>query len=375
MVRVLSTFLVMQFLWGGAISFQVRRKVASGYPLSASSLCASSLLYEEHEKLLVKRGEFEAQLMERAPCQPLEATVVKGSGGGGGFGGGSGGGSKKSQLKTQGKAYAKVLQAEGVVRINNVLDAKLADSLRSQVYELRAEAEALVESGALPSLARFADVLLTKNRRDMTLPLSTTESPWTLEAMDQILSTSPIGATMQAVLGPKAILREWSCLMSDPGSQRQVVHPDTPWQEEPVLFTCFIALQDVQLDMGPTTWIPKTHTEAMHAQFQDEQVGSAEEAEQSPKDQLLATQPFVLGTLKKGDCAIFDSRLLHCGGANRSTAELSRALLYCSFQNHKVTQVGNPGSIRKDLIGQWTLDDLQKELQKLGKGKASLFDG
>lgn len=77
----------------------------------------------------------------------------------------------------------------------------------------------------------------------------------------------------------------------------------------------------------------------------------------------------VLGTLDKGCCAIFDSRLLHAGGANTSTK--SRALLYCTFQNPKVTNVGNPGSIRPNLIGQWTLQRLQKELIKYQKGKPS----
>lgn len=77
----------------------------------------------------------------------------------------------------------------------------------------------------------------------------------------------------------------------------------------------------------------------------------------------------VLGTLPKGCCAIFDSRLLHAGGAN--TSNTSRALLYCSFQNPKVTNVGNPGSIRPNLIGKWTLEKLQQELTKYQKGKSS----
>jgi ectoine hydroxylase-related dioxygenase (phytanoyl-CoA dioxygenase family) len=83
----------------------------------------------------------------------------------------------------------------------------------------------------------------------------------------------------------------------------------------------------------------------------------------------LITRPTVLGTLKKGSCAIFDSRLIHAGGAN--TSANSRAILYCTFQNHKVTNVGNPGSIRPYLIGQWNLQKLQNELAKYKKGKAS----
>jgi hypothetical protein len=41
-----------------------------------------------------------------------------------------------------------------------------------------------------------------------------------------------------------------SCLMSDAKSQRQVVHPNTPHQpqEEAILYTCFVALQDISIN-------------------------------------------------------------------------------------------------------------------------------
>jgi hypothetical protein len=48
----------------------------------------------------------------------------------------------------------------------------------------------------------------------------------------------------------------------------------------------------------------------------------------------------VLGLLPKGCCAIFDSRTLHCGGANRS--DKSRALFYFTFKNPKIGDPGNP---------------------------------
>jgi ectoine hydroxylase-related dioxygenase (phytanoyl-CoA dioxygenase family) len=315
-------------------------------------------LYAEHEKLLVNRGILEADLMP--PGTPLDAHIVKGGSGGEGFGanGSGGGGSKRALLKTQAKAHARVLREFGVVRIDNILNPSLADSLRRKVFDLRHESEQAIAAGTLNPKAVFANVLLTHNRRDMTLPIG---PEWTAHALSRILLESPVGLTVESILGKQALLREWSCLISDPQSQRQVVHPDTPWQPEPVLYTCFLALQDVTMDMGPTTWLPETHTQPIHKQFQDES---------GPKDHLLATTPNVLGILPKGACAIFDSRLLHCGGSNKS--DQSRALLYCSFQNPQVVNPGNPGSIRSDLIGKWTLQDLCKELQAFQKGKASL---
>ena len=103
------------------------------------------------------------------------------------------------------------------------------------------------------------------------------------------------------------------------------MHPDNPMiagRDDPTLLTCFIALQDVNLKMGPTVYMPRTNTEEIHAAFKDEVV--ADGKLESPKDELLRTRKTVLGTLQKGSCAIYDSRLLHCGSANRSKSSCCR---------------------------------------------------
>jgi ectoine hydroxylase-related dioxygenase (phytanoyl-CoA dioxygenase family) len=324
---------------------------------------ASEMLYKEQENILVERGEFEGNLMADT-YTPIAANVVKGAGSSGGFGGG--GKSPKQQLKTQGKAHAAVLKKDGVVRIDNVLSADLADQVREFAYNLRQVSEEEISRGEVSVKARFANVLLRINRCDLTIPLG---SKVIADALHSLLLESAIGQTIQALLGPEAILYELSCLMSDPGSQRQVVHPDTPCTsdtDEPVLYTCFVALQDVQLDMGPTTWLPGTHTVDDHGLFRDE---SAEEGQETNKDKLLRTKPSVVGLLSKGSCGIYDSRLLHCGGAN--TSSTSRAIFYFSFKNHKVANAGNPGSIRSDYISKFALSDLEKELTLYSKGKDS----
>jgi len=64
-----------------------------------------------------------------------------------------------------------------------------------------------------------------------------------------------------------------------------------------------------------------------------------------------------LGTLAKGCCSIYDSRLLHCGSANRGKD--SRAIFYFSFRNPAVAYPGNPASIRAELgSAKITLNDL-----------------
>lgn len=333
-------------------------------PAGAGITDASQMLYKEQENILVGRGEFEGTLMA-ATHTPIAANVVKGAGSSGGFGGG--GKSPKQQLKAQGKAHAAVLRRDGVVRIDNVLPADQADQVRKFAYDLRQLSEEEVARGEVAAKQRFANVLLRENRCDLTIPLG---SKVIADALYGILLDSAVGQTMQTLLGPEAILYELSCMMSDPGSQRQVVHPDTPCSSEnddPVLYTCFVALQDVQLDMGPTTWLPGTHTVDYHRLFRDESI--PEDTQETNKDKLLRTQPSFLGLLPKGSCGIFDSRLLHCGGAN--TSPNSRAIFYISFRNHKINNPGNPGSIRMEYISKFALSELEKELTLYAKGKDS----
>jgi ectoine hydroxylase-related dioxygenase (phytanoyl-CoA dioxygenase family) len=391
--------------------------------------------------MLVQRGIWEGQLMSQShhstTLQANHVVVARGGGvSGGGFGGSattSGAGKKKGNsrsgskskggssstssikaqqqqqqqlLTLQGKAHAQVLQRDGVVRIDNIFSNDLASQLRTMVYEMRTESTMAVAAGQVQSLGRFADVLLKENRCDMTLPFvySDTDSSvannperhaLVVAAMTQLIQNSPFGATIQALFGPDAVLHELSCLMSDAGSQRQVVHPDTPCNEEnendeAVLYTCFVALQDIDENMGPTVWLPRTHTKEMHAQFQDESPllppndvennadNNADDEmmmirPKTRKDLLLQQQPAVLGTLPQGCCGIFDSRLLHCGGANTAPSGTSRALFYCTFRNPRVDhfRVGNPGSIRRDLIGKFTIDEMNRQLTLYNTGQAN----
>jgi ectoine hydroxylase-related dioxygenase (phytanoyl-CoA dioxygenase family) len=330
-------------------------------PVANSALNAIPSLYKEQEKMLVSRGKVEAALMQGV-YRPIESENVKGAGSGGGFGGSKR--SRKSQLIVEGKAHAETLKISGVVRIDHVLSKDAADELRAFAYALRHESEALVASGEVEPFQRFADVLLKENRCDLTIPLG---SRVVADVLCNVLQESPVGYTISNLLGKEAVLYELSCLMSDPGSQRQVVHPDTPYREddEPVLYTCFIALQDINIDMGATIWIPGTNTRQAHELFKDEDTSLGESA----KDRLLRTTPAVVGLLPKGCCAIFDSRTLHCGGSNKS--ETSRALFYFTFKNPKIGFPGNPGSIRREYISKFTLATLETEMKRYGKGKGS----
>jgi len=334
-------------------------------------LLTASDEYQEQENFLIRRGELEEKLLAGS-SSPLEANVVKirGAGKSGGFGGGGSAGRKTSPaaLKKEGKAHAKVLKKDGVVRIDKVLSSDQADKMREYISALRQTSAAEVESGKVHSLHRFANVLLRKDRCDLTLPLG--QDDVIADLLNELLRESAAGQTIKALLGQGSVLYELSCLVSDPGSQRQNLHPDTPYFQgkDAVLYTCFIALQDVRQDMGPTVWLPGTHTAEAHEAFRDD--NSPSEGGESRKDELIRTTPSVLGLLPKGSCAIFDSRLLHCGTSNVSESD-SRALLYFSFKDKKFGYPGNPASIRPEIEkAQITMEDLEEDLASFySKGK------
>jgi TPR repeat protein len=174
-----------------------------------------------------------------------------------------------------------------------------------------------------------------------------------------------------ASLGSDAILFELAALVSEPGAPRQPVHPDNPYQKDVPLVTTFIALQSVSAAMGPTTFLPGSHTAAVHAAFN---------AAGSERDALLQTRPCVVALLRAGDASCFDSRTLHCGGANANANQggATRALLYFSFRNaHAAQRVGNVGSLRHD-VKPLTLGALRIKLASMldsdGNGSADPFD-
>ena len=260
------------------------------------------------------------------------------------------------------KNHAKVLQTNGLVRIDGILSDSVTDTLRDFVYNIR-----VIEGNKLKAASMQAK-FPTIRRWDLSIPLfeynndQVVATTIAYKALNDVLRNSPVGETMRQFLGTDdAALYELSSYISDPGSSRQVIHADTPCfgtdDDQPVLCTCFIALQDVRMDMGPTVWLPKTNKFAIHDLFFSEEENG--QTSTPIKDGFLQTIESVVGVIPKGSCVLFDSRLLHCGTANKSKQD-SRALLFFSFQHPKI-HLFNPGgdtaSIRPDLKGRFRLSN------------------
>ena len=353
--------------------------------------------YELTEEKITQRGEIEERLMADSPTGPLlpndpaapVAAAVKPSRG---FGGAGLAATKKQKRKKwsvdsqdnkinnnqsqDAKHHAQVLKTEGLVRMDGVLSEAVTDKLRDFVYDIRnAEVtKGQTATGGDTDTTTLQPKFPTIRRWDVSIPLfeydnnnvATTTPTIAYQALQDILQSTAVGETMRGFLGTdQAPLYELSSYISDPGSSRQVMHADTPCfgpnDNQPILCTCFVALQEVRRDMGPTIWLPRTNTYRMHELFFGEEDDDDDETGGSTprKDHLLQTQPSVLGLLPKGSCVLFDSRLLHCGTANQSVQD-SRALFFFSFQHPNIS-LSNPGgdtaSIRPDLKGRFLLAD------------------
>ena len=302
---------------------------------------------------LIDRGKWEAKIM--GATGELEELQKK---------------KKKKQQKQNKKndkpstaLLARALSQEGVLRMNGVLSTETATRLREDILRRRQEAYVAIglaadadtdtaDDGNIDTNPRgtghhgttttkenwrqyFADVLLKRNRCDLLLPLKG-NLPLQV-ALKELLIESP---RLRNLLPPEATLYELSSLISEKNSPRQPIHPDNPYQAQPPLYTLFIALQDITPHMGGTIFLPKTNTATAHRHYNDI----------PQRDAFLTASPNVRAVLQAGDATLFDSRTLHCGGANDPVEGATRVILYLSFRNPRATEaIGNVGSLLPDI--------------------------
>jgi len=232
------------------------------------------------------------------------------------------------------------LRTRGVARVDGVLSAETSASLASFVAATLDANEATTGKAKL-SPDVFGNVYCKKNRWDVKLAY---DAP-VKRALEEC--ARGLGDILREACGDDARLVELAALVSDPGSMRQPVHPDTAYRRDPTVYTTFVALQDVTRDMGPTLFIPETNTARAHAEFRD----GAE------RGGLALARGNEVALISRGDATMFDSRTLHCGMENES--DTRRVLFYFSFQ---VSGSDNPNAavstIREDLRDRVTLADL-----------------
>jgi Phytanoyl-CoA dioxygenase (PhyH) len=357
----------------------------------ASSLFSSSrsdpalahdLLYQDQQDSMLRRALYEQELLSKRKTKELLAPklVLAKPKSGTGFGGSASNkvnSDPRVRLATQ---QAAVVTNEGVIRINNVISAETADHLRHHVLEQQQIAAFETERDMSTSTTYYGVENRRQSRCDLQLSLRRGGFATGLEAGDASTATSTtfaLGDALQEMLGSNGTIRhlyenlvtldgelyELAAVITDPGSNRQMIHPDLPYQAVAPLYVIFLALQDVTEGMGPTCFLLRSHTGEANAIFSS---GNMEK-----KDEQLSNAESRLCTLKKGDAVLFDARTLHCGNAN---VEQTRVLFNFSFRNPLVSgNLGYKGSIRPEYERAISLRGMTDALEAYGSGDENPF--
>ena len=228
-------------------------------------------------------------------------------------------------------ALATRLATDGVAKVDGVLPAALA-----------ADARTVALASAVPGAQRQEVPLSLKNAA--------------VASAAAAVAASPVGRALEDLCGGDAPLFDLCAVISAPGAPIQPLHSDLGFDgaEAAPLFTCFVALQETSMALGPTEFCLGSHTDAAaHSALRG--------------DGNLDAVPFPLAV---GAAVLFDPRIAHRGGPNSS--ERHRAYLSMTFANPRgsapviVPAPGDvlvsEGGVSADGGGVWTLRDLRNML-------------
>jgi hypothetical protein len=325
---------------------------------------------------MLRRALVEQTLLQSKKKQPksLEAPKLKipPPKSGTGFANTDSSMNKATRLATE---QAKVIHRDGVVRIDNALSTEVADKLRQYLLDQQQVAQAATELDPSKSKLFYGVEQSRKNRCDMHLSLLRGGVDGKGDEVEHILANA-----LKELLGTNGTLRaiyenlvttdgefyELAGIITNPGSYRQTIHPDLPYQKEAPLSVVFLALQDVTEEMGPTSFLLKTNTA--------QAIDIFDSGDMDAKDEQLINADCRMATLKKGDAVIFDARVLHCGGANDGDHGATRVMLNFSFRNPKVKgDLGYKGSMMPGYVGVMTLGDVTNALCSYSGGELDPF--
>ena len=241
-----------------------------------------------------------------------------------------------------------VLREEGCALVPDALSSASAAALRNHCEEKRASSLRAVADGVSDETDHFGVILARGSSRcDLKLELDPVVSDALAEALESLAPL--VRGTLESDEEP--VLAELGAIYSTEGAPRQPLHSDTRRTEGSAdLLTAFVALQDIDERMGPTTFLPGTHRDPV-----------AHAAVVSPelKADLLRKRPVRFGTMPVGACTLYDSRLLHAGGANHDAR--GRWLLYAGFAASRELMRELRGNVYEPLQrGAHTLEQLQQ---------------
>lgn len=298
-------------------------------------------------------------------------------------GGGYGGGQAVEHSQADTSSEAKDLLQQGYLVLKKVVSDADCDALRSHVQTASDEGRRLGRNDL------FGNIQESDRRSDLKLDLCVP----VIEALNQVVARA--GPIWVCVMGERVRVVELAAITSDPGAVAQPVHADTmhgvtrflqsdvqvPTAEANVeqdedagddltsvvraiatdtalIYTCLVALQDVETDMGPTHVWPGTNTVEHHATLWASSSGAKLMVDDA--DKAFGVQRRDM-TLQKGDLVIYDSRTMHCGGANNS--QKRRSVFVVSTMGPGIRPDGSTWTLLPSLRNRLMLGDFPMPLE------------
>lgn len=154
---------------------------------------------------------------------------------------------------------ADLLASDGALLLRGVISAGTAAAAAREVdaaleVALHEIAQAAPDDQHEAYIRHFREVQTLNSRWDLRVELSGALRQAVLEAM------GTLGPLAAEVLTEDAQLCELACLVSDPGAMQQPLHADSPHCGQGCLLTMFIALQNIEKEMGGTIVLTGSNT-------------------------------------------------------------------------------------------------------------------
>eukprot|EP00659_Diplonema_papillatum_P009423 gene9423-14605_t len=281
-----------------------------------------------------------------------------------------------------------VVEGYGVAR--NVATREACEELKKYIHVETKRAKDAEDS------ARFGKVREPENRYDLLLEM---EGP-VKDVVNSVMASMAV--ELRSVFqNPGARLIELAAITSYPGAESQPVHADSVhgvlrflqadasamlggmlgasgglWEDEEQeacdavlqasatdtapMWTMLVALQDIDESMGPTHVWPGTANVDHHSRCYSHYVSPMGLVPHDQREKLsveLADEMFEIQhkkmTLSAGDLVYYDSRTMHCGGANKS--DKSRSVLVLTFVGAGMMPEGSTYDLLPHLINKYRL--------------------
>ena len=246
------------------------------------------------------------------------------------------------------------MRRNGLFRLKSLVSKDTAQQVAQYVDNELYKSQQSLQMNEIKESDHYSESLAASDSRfDFKLPMN----DLLMNTMKSLLKDTLLGDALELLATDEAELLELACFITKNSAMHQILHSDTLYSEKAVTYTCFIALQDINDEMGPTIFIPKSHTAKFHKQF--------DSSKPSKRLKLIEGMDIKRALLDTGSCVVYDSRLHHCGTANHSSE--TRRIFYFSFSSPKGISADdddfedfwNVASIRDNIKGKFKLKDFR----------------